>query len=173
MILTLGGFGFNVLKWYVYASYAVHPNMRGQTGGGLTLGRGFPIVNFTKQKLNTHSLTESKLVRVHKLMPMILWTSNILIGQGYQVNDNILYQENKSAILLEKNAKLSSLKQTKHMDVHYFFVTDRIQHGEVTTEWCPTLEMITDHMTKLLQGKMFTKFCDLVMGIKLVRWKLN
>ena len=59
------------------------------------------------------------------------------------------------------------------MDVHYFFVTDRIQRGKLTTEWCPTLEMIADYMTKPLQGKMFTKFCDMVMGIKSVSWNLN
>ena len=98
---------------------------------------------------------------------------NSLIGQGYQVKDNILYQDNRCAILLEKNGKLSSSKQTKHMDVCYFFIMDTIQPGEVTTEWCPTSEMIADYMTKPLQGKMFTKFCDIVMGIKLVSWKLN
>ena len=59
------------------------------------------------------------------------------------------------------------------MDVCYFFVMDRIQHGEVTTEWFPTSEMIADYMTKPLQGKMFTKFCNMVMGIKSVSWKLN
>ena len=108
MILTLGGIGVNVLKWTVDASYAVHPNMRGHTGGGLTLGRGFPIVNSTKQKLNTCSSTESKLVGVHALIQLIVWTRHFLIGQGYDVTDNILYQENRSAILLENNGTVSS-----------------------------------------------------------------
>ena len=83
---------------------------------GLTLGRGYPIVSSTKQKLNTHSSTESELVGVHELMPSILWTRHFLIGQGYNVTDNILYQDNKSAILLERNGKLSISKQTKHMN---------------------------------------------------------
>ena len=65
MILTLGANGFGILKWYVEASYDVHPNMRGQTGGGLTMGTGFPIVSSIKQKLNTRSSTESELVGVH------------------------------------------------------------------------------------------------------------
>ena len=43
MPLVLGGDSSGVLNWYVDASFAVHPNMRGHTGGGLTLGRGFPI----------------------------------------------------------------------------------------------------------------------------------
>jgi hypothetical protein len=53
-----------LLMCYVDASFAVHPNMRGHTGGGLTMGRGFPISTSTKQKLNTRSSTESELVGV-------------------------------------------------------------------------------------------------------------
>jgi hypothetical protein len=51
-----------VLKWWVDGSFGVHPNMRGHTGGGLSMGQGFPIVSSTKQKLNTRSSTESELV---------------------------------------------------------------------------------------------------------------
>ncbi len=42
--------------------------MRGHTGGGSTMGRGFLIVSSTKQKLYTLSLTESELVRVDDIM---------------------------------------------------------------------------------------------------------
>jgi hypothetical protein len=42
--LILGADGSGVLMWYVDASFAVHPNMRSHTGGGLTMGRGFLIV---------------------------------------------------------------------------------------------------------------------------------
>jgi hypothetical protein len=52
--------GSRVLIWYVDASFAVHPNMRSHTGGGLTMGQGFPIVSSTKQKLNTQSSMESE-----------------------------------------------------------------------------------------------------------------
>jgi hypothetical protein len=54
--------GSGNLKWWVDTSFAVHPNMRGHSGGGLSLGRGFPIVSSTKQKLNTRSSTETEIV---------------------------------------------------------------------------------------------------------------
>jgi hypothetical protein len=60
--LILGADGSRVLMWHVNASFAVHPNMSSQTGGGLTMGRGFPIVISTKQKLNTQSSRKSELV---------------------------------------------------------------------------------------------------------------
>jgi hypothetical protein len=60
--------------WYVDAAFAVHPNMPTHTGGGLTMGRGFPITVSTQPKLNTKSSTESELVGVGNMMPVILWT---------------------------------------------------------------------------------------------------
>jgi hypothetical protein len=57
----------------------VHPNMRRHTGGGLTMGHGFPIVVSTKQKLNTKSSTESELVGVDNMMPIIFWTCYFLL----------------------------------------------------------------------------------------------
>ncbi len=38
------------------------------------MGRGFPINSSTKQKLNTQSSTESELVAVDNIMPIVLWT---------------------------------------------------------------------------------------------------
>jgi hypothetical protein len=153
-----------VLKWYVDASFAVHPNMRGHTGGGLTMGRGFPIVSSTKHKLNTRSSTESELIFVDDMMSLILWTGYFLKSQGYKVSDNVIFQDNKSAMLLEQNGKASSGKRTKHINVRYFFITDRISKGEARVEWCPTKDMVAAFMTKPLQGSAFKKFRDLIMG---------
>jgi hypothetical protein len=73
--LILSADGRGVLMWYVDASFAGHSNMRSHTGGGLTMGRGFPIVSSTKQKLNTRSSTESELVGVDKMMPnIVVWS---------------------------------------------------------------------------------------------------
>jgi hypothetical protein len=59
MPLILSANGSGILKFWVDTSFTVHPNMRGHSGGGLSLGRGFPIVSSTKQKLNTRSSTET------------------------------------------------------------------------------------------------------------------
>jgi hypothetical protein len=119
--LILSANGSGILKWWVDASFAVHPNMRGHSGGGLSLGRGFPIVSSTKQKLNTRSSTETEIVGADDFMPAICWTRYFMKAQGYQIKDNILFQDNKSAILLEKNGKALSSKRTKHINIRYFF----------------------------------------------------
>jgi hypothetical protein len=101
-----------VLMWYGNASFAVHPNMHSHTGGGLTMGRGFPIVSSTKQKLNIGSSTESELVGVDNMMPIIVWSHFSLMAQKYGVTQNLLLQDNMSSMLLEKNGKASSGKHT-------------------------------------------------------------
>jgi hypothetical protein len=72
LILSTNGSG--ILKWWVDASFAVHPNMRGHSRGRLSLGQGFPIVSSTKQKLNTRSSTETEIVGADDFMPAICWT---------------------------------------------------------------------------------------------------
>jgi hypothetical protein len=163
--LVLSADGSGIMKWWVDASFAVHPNMRGHSGGGLSLGQGFPFVSSTKQKLNTRSSTETEVVGADDFMPMICWTRQFMEAQGYKVNDNILLQDNKSAILLESNGKASSSKRTKHIKIRYFFITDRVSKGDLSIEWCPTDEMVGDFMTKPLQGAKFRKFRDLIMGV--------
>ncbi len=163
--LILDAMSGRVLHWYVGTAFAVHPNMRGHSGGAMTLGLGFPISSSFKQKLNTHSLTESKLVGVDNIMSLIIWLWNFLKAQGYVVVDNILHQDNRSAILLERNGKMSSGNCIKHIAIHYFFVMDRIRSGKISPKWCPTGEMITDFFTKPFQGAMFWKFRDLLMGV--------
>jgi hypothetical protein len=163
--LVLSASGTGILKWWVDGSFAVHPAMRGHTGGGLTMRRGFPIVTSTKQKLNTRSSTESELVSVDDCMPAICWTRYFLEAQGYQVTENIVYQDNESAILLERNGKASSSKRTKHIHIRYFFVTYRINKQELTMEWRPTGDMIADFMSKPTQGALFRKFRDQIMGV--------
>jgi hypothetical protein len=119
LILSTNGSG--ILKWWVDASFAVHPNMRGNSGGGLYLGRGFPLVSSTKQKLNTRSSTKTKIVGANDFMPAICWTQYFKEAQGYQIKDNVLFQDNKSAILLEKNGKALSSKRTKHINMYFFY----------------------------------------------------
>jgi hypothetical protein len=162
--LILGADGTGVLSWYVDASFAVHPDMRGHTGGAMTMGRGFPLDKSTKHKLNTRSSTESEIVAVDDLIPQILWARLFMKAQGFEVRDNILYQDNRSAMLLETNGRASSSKRTKHINIRYYYVADRVAKGDLRVVWCPTDKMIADFLTKPLQGKAFVEFRDLLMG---------
>mmetsp|Transcript_101094 Transcript_101094/g.205123 ORF Transcript_101094/g.205123 Transcript_101094/m.205123 type:complete len:115 (+) Transcript_101094:236-580(+) len=78
---------------------------------------------------------------------------------------DILYH-NESAILFENNGRLSYGKGLRHIDIRYFYVSDMVAKDEIRVlHWYPKLEMIADFFTKPLQGKLFRKFRDLILGI--------
>ena len=60
----------------------------------------------------------------------------------------LIYQDNKSAILLEVNGKMSSSKRTKHIKAKYFFVTDKVAQGDVVIEHKYTDDMWIDSNMK-------------------------
>jgi hypothetical protein len=165
MPLILSANGSSILKWWVDASFTVHPNMRGHSGGGLSLGRGFPIVSSTDHKLNTRRSTEMEIMGADDFMPEICWTQYFMKAQGYGVKDNVLFQDNKSSLLLEKNGKASSSKRTKHINIRYFFITDRVSKEEVSEVWYPMGDMLGDYAITPLQGALFRKLRDQIMGL--------
>ena len=162
-VLTLKADDLHVIKWYVDASFAVHPDFKSHTGAIMTMGKGALQSISRKHKLNVRSSTEAELVGIDDAATMILWTKLFLEAQGYDVKKNILYQDNKSAILLETNGKRSSGKQTRALNIRYFFITNQIEKGNVQVEHCPTDEMIGDFNTKPLQGEKFHNFRDAIL----------
>lgn len=89
----------HMVKWWVDAAFEVHPDMRSQSGGAMSMGGGVLYGLSIRQKLNTRSSTEAKLAATDDFMPQILWTSYFLEAQGYEVKDNVIHQDNQSAIL--------------------------------------------------------------------------
>ena len=167
--LTLSGDETRIVRevgWYIDGAHTVHETMRSQTGGTSTLGKGCVMSTSVKQKLNSRSSTETEVIAVDDLMPQVLWTNYFLEAQGYAPERTVIYQDNKSAILLETNGKGSSSKRTKHINVRYYFIKDRIESGEVCIVHCPATEMIGDFFTKPLQGAMFLRFRNIIMNIK-------
>ena len=43
---------------------------------------------------------------------------------------------------------------------------DRVDKKEVKIEYCPSLDMLAEFFTKPLQGQLFLKFKELLMGHK-------
>jgi len=76
-----------------------------------------------------------------------------------------IYQDNKSTILLAENGRQSSSQWTRHLNVQYFFVMDKIKKGEVKVAFCPTQEMLADFFTKPLQGTLFTRMRDEILNL--------
>ena len=162
--LTMSVDDVSVVHWYVDASFAAHDDCKGHTGAMMTMGTGAKISFSRKQKINARSSTESELIGIYDALPSILHCRYFLESLGYGIKQNIIYQDNKSAIALEKNGKASSSKRTKHIRMRYFFIKDCVDRGEVTIKHCPTKEMWSDILTKPKQGKEFFIMRSKLMG---------
>ena len=169
--LVLGSDGSGMIHWYVDASFAVHKDMRSHTGALMTLGQGAVIAMSNKQKINTKSSTEAEVVGVDDMMNIQVWTRHFIDAQCKHTklevlqNQHVIYQDNTSAMRLEKYGKASSTKRTRHIDIRYFFITDMVKAGQVGIEHRSTEEMVADYFTKPLQGKGFRKHRNSVQGI--------
>ena len=149
---------------WIDAAYAVHGNMRSHTGGAISMGLGILHAKSSKQKLNTKSSTEAEVVGVSEYLPFNLHFVMFLREQGYTIKENILYQDNESAIKMETNGRMSCTSNSKHIDIRYFFVKDRVDKKEIEIHHCPTTKMVADYFTKPLQGGLFRKLRRIIMG---------
>ena len=163
-VLTLKIDSINIIKWYVDASFAMHDDFKSHTGAIMSMGKGALQSISRKQKLNTRSSTEAELVGVDDISIMILWTRFFLEHQGYDIEKNIIYQDNKSSILLETNGRKSAGKRSRALNIRYFFISDQVEKGNVIVDYCPTEQMVGDMLTKPLQGNKFLQFRNIILG---------
>ena len=154
--LTMSADSLNVIKWYVDSAYTVRDDFKSQSGTMVTLGRGSLVGKSNKHQLNSKSSTKVELIAASDASGEILWTQQFMEEQGYTIDNSILYQDNSSAMLLEKNGHMSCGKNTKHINARYFFIKHRENTKEIQVEYCPTGKMIADYYTKPLQGSKFT-----------------
>jgi hypothetical protein len=173
--LVLGWDESGILVWSIDASFAVHMDMRSHTGYCLTMGTGAVVSGSVKQKITTRSSTESELVGVDDTITFIEWISLFMKCQvkDYPEGDplkmlgtkNLAKQDNTSTIKLANNGRRSCGQRTRHINIRYFYITDKIKDGTVVVTYCPTKEMISDYFTKPLQGSLFRQHRNAIMGV--------
>jgi hypothetical protein len=67
-------------------------------------------------------------------------------------------------MLLENNCRASSSKRTRHINIRFFFVHEKVRNQEITIKYCPT-KMFANFFTKPLQGTPFQTVRDTIMNV--------
>jgi hypothetical protein len=153
--LSLSTDSVNIIQWYVDASHQVHDNFRDHTGAMMTLGCGAAMSSSNKQKKNARSSSKTKLYSLDSKIPAIIWTRYFIEAQGYDIESNILYQDNISTLPLSKNGCTSSTGRTKHIHAKFFLVKDYYLQRLIYLRYKPTEGMWANILTKPLQGQAF------------------
>ena len=126
MVLTLRANDDRTVRWWIDASYAVHVDVKGPHGAlPYHWGKAQFYSGSWKQKLVAWSSTESELISMHDVLPQVLWTKNSSSrNKGVLIQQTVVYQDNTSSILLERNGRSSSTK-TYETYAHPLFLRDR------------------------------------------------
>lgn len=164
--LTLGGLQNEIVRIYAFfdASFGTHADLKSHSGSFISLGRGPIFIRSAKQKLNTRSSTEAELVAVCDEAVNAIWINMILKEQGYKdLRPPIILNDNTSCLSLIKNGRSNS-KLTRHIEVRYFYLKDKLDQNEIELEHCPSESMIADILTKGLTGLVFRVLKEKLLG---------
>ena len=96
----------------------------------MSMGTGVIHTKSSKQKLNIKSSTEAEIVGTSDYLPYNVWMKNFMEAQGYEFQDNILFQDNRSAIKMETNGRRSCTGNSRHIHIRHFFAKDLVDKNK-------------------------------------------
>ena len=69
--------------------------------------------------MNTKRSTESDIVGTCDYLIHIVWLAGFMKDQGYPISGKLFYQDNMSAIQIEKNGRISSSEKSRHITMSF------------------------------------------------------
>ena len=127
-----------------------------------TSGYVFQIGNCTvswsskKQATIAKSSTEAEYVSLSSAAQEAIWLRSLMKDLGNKLKAaTLLYEDNQGAIELSRNPKHHN--RTKHIDISYHFIREKVASNEIVVEYCPSVEMLADIMTKGLPKATFER----------------
>lgn len=153
------------LRAYVDAGYGVHPT--GQSRSGLVIMlNGAPILcKSSRQHIVTKSSTEAELVALSDALTDVIWVREFLMAAGCDLPATFVGEDNEAVLKMLRERKFGTAR-TKHINVRYFFIVDRIANGELEPGHVPTELQIADYMTKPLVGHQFEFLRSMLLGLR-------
>ena len=146
------------IKVYIDAAYGVHLDT-GRSHGGtfIVVGEAGPVfAKSGKQHNVTKSSTEAELVALSDHAGRGIHLRNFLVAQGYKVGPVLILQDNRSCMAIMARGGPTS-ERSRHINIRYFWLKERIDSGEVVLEHLGTELMFANILTKPVQGKQFAK----------------
>ncbi|KAL4369556.1 hypothetical protein GQ457_05G026850 [Hibiscus cannabinus] len=142
---------------YSDSDFAGCQDSRKSTSGYIYLLAGGAISwKSAKQTLVASSTMAAEFVACYEASNHGIWLRNFVTG--LRILKNVerplkLFCDNKSAVLYSNNNRSSS--KSKHIDIKFLAVKERVQSGQISIEHIGTNSMIADPLTKGLPPKVF------------------
>lgn len=160
LIYAKGGGG---LIGYSDASYAQTKSRKSTSGYTFKWNGGAITWRSKRQPIVATSSMEAEYIALASAVKEALWIRKLV--QEFRVSQApiAILEDNQACIRFSHDQNHND--RTKHIDVRYLFIKDRIELDQVKITYCPTNEMIADLMTKPLGPIQFNHLVRL-LGVR-------
>ena len=114
-----------------------------------------------KQALIVSSTMAAEYIACYEASNHGNWLKNFVINlkvvQGIE-RLHKLYYDNQSTVMFANNNR--SLIKSKHIDIKYLVVKERVQNGQLSIEHIGTNSMVADPLTKAVPASVFCEHID-------------
>ena len=120
-----------------------------------------------KQKLTTPSTMETEYVTCYEATCHAIWLRNFIssLEVVHSISRSLkLFYDNSAVLSLSKNTRSTS--RSKHIDVKFLFVKEKVAESLILFEHKPTTSMLADPLTK---GLPICVFQEQVTRMRLLR----
>ena len=155
----------HTLIGYSDADWAGDVNDRKSTSGYLFMMSGAAVSwKSQKQMCVALSTAEAEYVALAAAAQEATWLRKLMENlHNSQVEPITIYEDNQSAICIARNPHCHN--KTKHVDIKYHYIRDKVQDATIELQYCPTNNMIADILTKGLTYDRFARLRTL-SGVK-------
>jgi hypothetical protein len=138
---------------------------RSTSGFYFTMGHGNGLISWVSKRQPTVSIstTEAEYIALSASAREAIWIRQLMAELGFeQKAATLIYGDNMSSLTLAKHPSQHS--RTKHIDVHYHFVREKVEEKMIVLKWLRTEDMTADILTKGLDSNKHQQFC-VILGL--------
>ena len=84
-----------------------------------------------KMKCNTKSSTETEIKSLGDKLSDVVWLRYFIECKGCDIDECVIFQDNMSALSMEKNGRVSASKWSKHIKAKYFLIKEYYDAKEI------------------------------------------
>ncbi|MCO5600088.1 hypothetical protein L7F22_054196 [Adiantum nelumboides] len=111
-----------------------------------------------KQPIVATSNCEAKYRAIFTATVECVWLRRLMADLGVgQDTANTIYTDSQSALAVARNPIFHA--RTKHIEVHYHYVRERLSAGEMSLAYVPTQDNPANLFTKALSHEKLEAFC--------------
>nr|GEW45102.1 retrotransposon protein, putative, unclassified [Tanacetum cinerariifolium] len=143
------------LTTFLDSDHAGCLDSRKSTFGGIQFLGGDKLVSWSSKKQDCTSMSsaEAKYVSLSACYAQVLWMRTQLTDYGFHFDKIPMYCDSKAAIAISCNPVQHS--RTKHIDVRYHFIKEKVEKGIVELFFVGTEYQLADLFTKALPVERF------------------